>query len=147
MVGIAGIVLPAIPGLPIVWAGVLFYGFFTDFAEVTPMILVVTGVLTLLGVGLEFSANALGAKTFGASWFGVVGAFIGGLVGFAMFFIPGLFVGSFFGAFIGEFTRYKKTHSAIKAGIGTILGIIFGTIIKIIILFFILGIFVFALVR
>lgn len=146
LIGISGIVLPAIPGLPVVWAGILFYGIMTDFAEVTPMILVITGVLTLFGVGLEFLANVLGAKTFGASWFGLVGAFIGGVLGIMFFFIPGLFIGSFIGAFLGEYLRYKKTHSAIKAGVGTVLGIIFGTITKIIILFFILGVFILALI-
>lgn len=145
IIGVAGIVLPVIPGLPIVWAGVLFYGIVTDFAEITPTIVIITGVLAAAGVLLEFVANALGAKIYGASWWGVTGAILGGLVGLILLNIPGIFIGSFAGAFIGEYLKNKKIHSAAKAGVGTIIGIIFGTVTKVIILFFMLGIFIWGL--
>ncbi len=145
VVGLAGIVLPVIPSLPVIWAGVLIYAIFTDFVEVTMTVVIITGILTLFGTLLDFIATTFGAKVYGASWVGVLGAFIGSMLGLIVFNIIGMLIGSFAGAFIGEFIKYKKAHPAMKAGFGTILGFLFGIVSKIFISFLIIGIFIFAL--
>ncbi len=145
VVGFAGILLPAIPSLPLIWIGILIYGFFTHFVEVTIGIIIITGIIMLIGVALDFVAGIFGAKIYGASWAGVIGALFGGLVGMILFNVVGLLIGSFFGAFIGEYIRYKKMHPAMKAGFGTIVGFIIGVVVKIVLSFLMIGIFIVAL--
>lgn len=144
LVGIAGIILPAIPSLPIIWVGILLYAILTDFQNVTIFIVIITGVLTIIGTAFDFIAGIFGAKAYGASWAGIIGALVGSIIGFIIFNILGLFVGTFFGAFLGEYLKYKKTHPAIKAGIGTILGFVFGIVLNFFISFLMIGIFIFS---
>ena len=144
--GLLGVVLPAIPGLPILWLGVLVYGWATGFQEVTVGAVVLTGVIALVGMALDFLAGVLGAKTFGASWYGVLGALLGGIFGFIAVSAFGLFIGSFVGAWLGEYLKYERTSSATKAGFGTIVGILFGMVLKIIFALVIIGIFVWKIV-
>ncbi len=142
IVGLAGIVLPIVPSLPIIWLGILIYGLVTDFNEITLWTVSLTGILMLIGSVLDFLAGIFGAKASGASWYGVGGALIGSLIGFVVFNFFGLLIGSILGAFLGEYLKYRKSHQAIKAGVGTMFGIVFGIIIKIIIAFIMIGIFV-----
>ncbi len=144
--GLLGVVLPAIPGLPILWLGVLVYGWATGFQEVTVGVVVLTGIIALIGMTLDFLAGVLGAKTFGASWYGVLGALLGGIFGFIAVSVFGLFIGSFVGAWLGEYLKYERTSSATKAGFGTIMGIVFGMVLKIIFALVIIGIFVWKIV-
>ena len=146
VLGLLGIVLPAIPGLPLLWLGILVYGWATGFQEVTVGTVVLTGIITLVGVALDFLAGVLGAKTFGASWYGVLGALLGGVIGFVVASVPGLFIGSFIGAWLGEYLKYQRTSSAIMAGFGTIMGIVFGMVLKIIFALVIIGIFVWKII-
>ena len=144
--GLAGVVLPAIPGLPILWLAVLVYGWATGFQDVTVGVVVLTGIIALVGMTLDFFAGVLGAKTFGASWYGVLGALLGGVFGFTVTGAFGLFIGSFIGAWFGEYLKYERTSSATKAGFGTIMGIIFGMVLKIIFALVIIGIFVWKII-
>ncbi len=144
--GLLGVVLPAIPGLPILWLGVLVYGWATGFQEVTVGVVVLTGIIALVGIALDFLAGVLGAKTFGASWYGVLGALLGGIFGFIAVSAFGLFIGSFVGAWLGEYLKYERTSSATKAGFGTIMGIVFGMVLKIIFALVIIGIFVWKII-
>ncbi len=145
IIGLVGIVLPVLPSLPVIWGGILIYGIFTNFEEVTMMIIIITGILMLIGTLLDIVAGVFGAKIYGASWAGIVGAFVGSIIGIIIFNIVGMLVGSFVGAFIGEYIKYRKAHPAMKAGFGTIVGFIFGVVMKIFIAFLMIGIFVIAL--
>ncbi len=146
LIGLAGIVLPALPGLPVIWLGILTYGFATGFSKITVGVVVITGVLALVGVLVDFLAGMFGAKTFGASWYGVLGALLGGLFGFVTGSVFGLFAGSFIGAWLGEYLKYERTVKATKAGFGTIAGIVFGMVLKIIFALLMIGIFVWKVV-
>jgi uncharacterized protein YqgC (DUF456 family) len=141
LVGLVGIVLPVFPGLPLIWGGILLYGWLTGFEKITMGVLVLTGIITLLGSLLDFLAGILGAKVTGASWYGVLGALLGALFGFIIFNVLGLMGGAFVGAFVGEYLKYNKTDRALRAGVGTILGTVLGIILKIFFAFLLLGIF------
>jgi hypothetical protein len=143
--GFLGIFLPIIPDLPVMWCGIFLYGILTNFSEVTIMVVVITGVLMIVGIVGDLFAGSCGAKKYGASWSGVGGSFVGGMVGVIIFNIVGFIIGAFVGAFIGEFIFYKKMHKALKAGMGTVAGFLFGIVIKIFIAFVMFGIFIFAL--
>ncbi|HEY5852164.1 MAG TPA: DUF456 domain-containing protein [Lysobacter sp.] len=143
LVGIAGTVLPALPGLPLVFAGMLLAAWAGDFREVGWLPLVILGVLTVLSLGIDLLATSIGAKRVGASKLAVVGAVLGTFAG--LFFGPvGLFAGPFVGALGGELIHGREMRKAAKVGFGTWLGIVFGIVLKLGLAFAMLGLFAFA---
>ena len=143
LVGIAGVILPALPGLPLVFLGMLLAAWAGDFQQIGWVTLVVLGLLTLLSVAVDFFATLVGAKRVGASkkalWGAVLGTFIG------IFFGPiGLFAGPFVGALLGELWHGREIGQATKVGLGTWLGIVLGIVLKLGVAFAMLGLFAFA---
>jgi uncharacterized protein YqgC (DUF456 family) len=145
LVGLAGIILPALPGIPLIFAGMLLAAWTDGFDKVGPGLLVALGVLTLLSVAVDFWAAAVGAKRVGASRLAIVGAVVGTFAG--LFFGPlGLFVGPFAGAVVGELLHGRRLDAggmglATKVGFGTWLGIVFGIALKLMLAFAMLGLF------
>lgn len=128
--GLAGTIIPMLPGLPIMWAGALIYAIITGFQEIGLIYLVVFGALTVVVQVLDYVANLYGAKKMGASGWGIFGALVGMLVGLFTGGVVGLVVGSFAGAILGEILIGKTGSQALKAGLGTFLGFLGGTLIK-----------------
>lgn len=144
LVGIIGIVLPALPGVPLMFAGMLMVAWAGDFRLLGPGMLVVLGVLTLLSVLLDVLAGLIGAQRVGASRLALAGAAIGTVVGL-FFGLIGVVFGPFIGAFLGELAYSRKSTLATRVGVGTWIGLLLGTIAKIGIAFLMLGVFVLAL--
>lgn len=143
LVGIAGVILPALPGLPLVFAGMLLAAWAGDFQQIGWVTLVILGLLTLLSVGVDFFATLVGAKRVGASKKALLGAVLGTFAG--LFFGPiGLFAGPFVGALLGELWHGREIGQAAKVGLGTWLGILLGTVLKLGLAFAMLGLFAFA---
>lgn len=143
LVGVAGTVLPALPGLPLVFGGMLLAAWAGGFEQVGVAMLVLLGLLTVLSLGIDFLATAMGAKRVGASRLALVGAVVGTVVG--LFFGPiGLLTGPFVGALAGELIHGREVRQATRVGFGTWLGILVGTVLKIGLAFAMLGLFAFA---
>ena len=143
LVGLAGVILPALPGLPLVFIGMLLAAWAGDFQQIGWVTLVVLGLLTLLSVAVDFFATLVGAKRVGASKKALWGAVLGTFVG--IFFGPiGLFAGPFVGALLGELWHGKEIGQATKVGLGTWLGIVLGIVLKLGVAFAMLGLFAFA---
>lgn len=142
LVGIAGTILPALPGTPLVLIGLVLAAWADDFQKVGWFPLSVIGGLTVLSLVVDFAATSLGAKRVGASWLAVTGAAIGTIVGL-FFSIPGLILGPFVGAVLGEYLARRNRDQAIKAGIGTWVGILLGTAGKLALIFMMIGVFAF----
>lgn len=143
VVGAAGIVLPALPGVPLMFAGMVVAASIDDFQRIGWVTLTVLGLLTILSFVIDFAASALGAKRVGASARAVWGAVIGTLVGL-FFGIPGLLFGPFVGALIGELSMHGRIDRAGRVGLATWMGLLFGTLVKLAIAFSMVGVFVFA---
>ncbi len=141
LVGLAGLVLPVLPGIPLVYAGLFLLAWAEDFVYVGWVTLTVLGLLTLLSYGIDFLATALGAKKYGASPRAVAGAAVGALVG-VFFGLVGIILGPFLGAMAGEFSRRATFRAATQAGLGATLGLLFGALLKIALAFTMLGVFV-----
>ncbi|MEW6591380.1 MAG: DUF456 domain-containing protein [Pseudomonadota bacterium] len=139
--GFAGLILPMLPGIPLVFAGLVLLAWAEDFAYVGGLTLALLGVLALLSYGIDLLASALGAKRFGASPRAVTGAAIGAFVGI-FFGLPGILLGPFVGAVIGEFSGRTTLRAATHAGIGATLGLLFGALLKIALAFTLVGVFV-----
>jgi hypothetical protein len=143
IVGIAGTVLPALPGTPFVFFGLLLAAWINDFREVGWVTLTVLGMLTALAALVDFVASSAGAQRVGAHPRAIAGAALGTVVGI-FFGIPGLIIGPFAGAVIGELSVGKGLQQAGKAGLGTVLGLALGAAAKLALTFAMIGIFAFA---
>ena len=141
LVGLAGAVLPAIPGVPLVFGGLWLAAWIDDYARVGGWTLGVLGVLTVLAVTVDLVATALGAKRVGASRQAIAGAAIGTFVGI-FFGLPGLLLGPFIGAVAGEMMARGDLRQATDVGIATWMGLLFGTIAKLALSLTMVGIFI-----
>ena len=146
LLGLAGTILPALPGLPLMFAGMLLAAWADGFRLVGGWTLAILGLLTLVSVGVDIAATALGAKRVGASKLAMVGAALGTLLGGIVFNIPGLIIGPFLGAMAGELMHGREIAHASRIGFGTWVGLAVGTALKLAMAFAMLGIFAFALV-
>lgn len=141
--GFAGTVLPALPGVPLVFCGMLLAAWADGFRHVGTFTLIALGALTVLATVVDFVAGILGAKRVGASRHALVGAAVGTLVGL-FFGLAGLLLGPFVGALLGELAAGGGLHRATGVGAGAWLGFVVGTVLKLGICFAMLGLFVFA---
>jgi len=139
-IGIVGLVLPAMPGAPVLFAALFLAAWVDNFTYVGWGTLAILGVLALLTYVVDFAATAFGAKRFGASKRAVVGAAIGGLVGL-FFGLPGVLIGPFAGAVIGELSAQRGLEAATRAGIGATIGLALGAAAKLALACSMLGIF------
>jgi uncharacterized protein YqgC (DUF456 family) len=124
-VGVAGCLLPGLPGTPLILAGALLHKLWFGPAGAAWWVLVLLATLTALSLGLDYLASIYGAKRFGATWRGAVGAVVGGLVGL-FFALPGILLGPFIGAFLFELAGRRHWKEASKAGVGATLGLLVG---------------------
>jgi uncharacterized protein len=145
LAGLAGTILPALPGTPLVFVGLLVAAWAEGFDKVGWITLTILALLTIFSFVIEIMATSMGAKRVGASWKAMLGAGIGTIVGL-FFGIPGLLLGPFVGAVLGEYIALRDWGQAGKVGFGTWLGLLFGTAAKIALSFAMVGIFVAAYV-
>jgi len=143
VVGLAGTMLPALPGVPFVFAGLLVAAWLGDFQRIGWPTLTVLALLTAGAVLVDLVATLLGAKRVGASKFALLGAAIGSVAGI-FFGLIGIFIFPFVGAVIGELLARREMGQAAKVGFATWLGLIFGAIAKLALALTMIGVFVVA---
>ena len=148
VIGLIGTVLPALPGLPLVFAGMLLAAWAGGFEQISIATVVVLGLLTLASLAIDFWATALGAKRVGASRLAIIGAIVGTFAGL-LFGPVGIFVGPFAGALVGELLHGRslgmgRIGQATKVGAGTWLGIVFAVVLKLTLAFAMIGLFALA---
>jgi uncharacterized protein YqgC (DUF456 family) len=144
-VGIVGIVLPALPGTILIFAGLLVGAWADDFTRVGPLMLVLIGIIGIATYGVDFVASALGAKHLGASKRAMAGAALGTVLGL-FFGLPGIIVGPFLGAIAGELTVHRDWKRVGKAGLAAWIGFVIGTAVKVALAFLMIGLFAAAFV-
>src|SRR5690349_11053728 len=144
VLGIAGTVLPALPGAFLIFAGVALAAWIDHYTRISGWVVVALGVLTVVSMIVDYVAAALGAKRAGASRLAIVGAALGTLAGvvtglWGLLFMPLL------GAALGEYAAQRDLRRAGKVGVATWIGLLLGTAIKLAIAFAMVGIFIAAL--
>lgn len=142
--GLAGTVLPMLPGTVLVWAGIVLGAWIDDFQRVGTTTLVVATVLAALAWVLDYVAGLLGARRAGASRQALLGAAIGTVVGLFMGVVGVLFM-PLVGAALGEYLAQKDQTRAVRVGVATWLGIMLGLLAKVVLAFVMVGLFVAAL--
>ena len=143
LAGIAGTVLPALPGAPLVFLGLLCAAWADNFQKVGWFTLSILAILMVLTYVVDFLASRWGDKRVGASWLALLGAFLGTIVGL-FFNVPGLIFGPFLGAVAGEWLAVRNLRQAGQVGLGTWLGMILGIAAKLALVFAMVGIFALA---
>jgi uncharacterized protein len=144
VVGVAGTVLPALPGTLFVLGGIVLGAWIDDFTRVGWVVVTLVSVLAVLAWALDYVAGLLGARKAGASRQAIVGAALGTVAGLFMGLVGVLFM-PLVGAAIGEFIAQKDHQRAVKVGVATWLGIMAGLVSKVVIAFMMIGLFVGAL--
>ena len=153
IIGLFGTILPIIPGSPIILVAALIYALLTDFRDITGNTLIILAVMTGVSLLMDWIASSFGVKKMGGSFFGVIGAAIGMIVGLLIpgVGIIGFIVGAFVGAFVFELMLGKargkgstdnEIHIALKAGLGTFIGFLVGGVLKFALAAVMIGIFV-----
>jgi hypothetical protein len=142
-VGMAGVLVPGLPGTPLVFGGLLLAAWADGFQNVGVGTIVILAVVTILAFGVDFVSASLGAKRAGASREALIGAALGTLIGVFFGFV-GIVLGPFVGAVIGEFLARRNLGQAGRAGVATWIGFIFGIGVKLVLAFTMVGIFVLA---
>lgn len=126
LVGVAGTILPVLPGVLLVFLAAAAYGWYEGFHVISAYYLIILAGLTLLSVLVHYLSAVWGSRRYGSSKYGSWGAIIGLLVG--MFILPplGIFIGAFVGALVGEYITRNDWDQSLRAGIGTIVGLFSG---------------------
>ena len=154
VVGVAGTVLPALPGVVLVFGGIALGAWIDDFARVSGWTLGAIGVLAVLAWATDYAAALLGAKRAGASGAALVGAALGTIAGIFTGLIGLLFM-PLVGAALGEaWAQRERLRSGdlaaggqvTRVGIATWIGLLVGTAVKLALVFMMIGVFVVALV-
>ena len=145
-VGVAGTVLPVLPGAILVFAGIALAAWIDDFARIPVWLLGIFAAMTVAAWLIDYVAAALGAKRAGASRYAIIGAAIGTVAGI-MTGLWGLLFMPLLGAAIGEYLAQRDAYRAGKVGMATWIGLLLGTVAKLAIVLAMVGIFAIALLR
>lgn len=130
LIGLIGSVLPALPGPPLSYVGLLLLHF-TEQVQFSTTQLMIWLVLVLLTIVADYVLPVLGVKKWNGTKWGNIGCVVGTIAGLFLFPPWGIIVGPFLGAVLGELLFAKKdTSEALKAGFGAFIGFLLGTVFK-----------------
>jgi len=129
LAGLIGSILPVLPGTPLVLIAAIGHRLYFGEASISNLVLAVLVGLTLVSLVFDFLASLLGAKKFGATWRGMMGAVVGGIIGL-FFSLPGIILGPFLGAMLFEMLGDKEFKKAAHAGVGATVGLLLGIVGK-----------------
>ena len=143
VLGLAGVVLPLLPGTPLLFGGLWLAAWLDSYSRVSLLTVAVLALMALLAWVADYAAAALGVQRAGASGRAMAGAAIGTVLG-AFAGLPGLIVGPVLGAMAGEWSVRRHARQAARAGVAAGLGLILATAAKLGLALGMLGVFVFA---
>jgi hypothetical protein len=134
IIALAGVILTilTLPGIWLVYIATVIVAFINGFETLTPTILIILFILSLLSTFVDNIVVAMGAKKFGGSTWGMIGAIVGGIVGLIVGSIVGMFLGPLIGATLFELTfSGKDINQSLKAGVGSAIGVLVSIFLKI----------------
>ena len=131
LTGLAGVFLPVLPGVPLVFAGAFIYAWSTSFEVITVGNIVLFAVLTAIASAVDYVGGLITAKKYGASRYGLIGGILGGILGLIAFGIPGLIIGQLAGVILGELYFGKQMKESFTSGFAMFVGYILGSTVKV----------------
>lgn len=144
VLGLAGTVLPVLPGTLLVLGGILLGAWIDDFTRVGTVTLVVVTLLALLAWLLDYVAALMGARRAGASPQALLGAALGTVAGLFMGLVGVVFM-PLVGAVAGELVARRDEVRALRVGLWTWIGTLLGMLAKLGLSLAMVGVFVVAL--
>jgi len=139
LVGLAGTILPFIPGVFVAWLGLFIFAIGTGFARISIATTIIFFVVMLLTFAFDIFVPMLVARKYDASKLGIMGSSLGSFLGNITLGYRGIFIGPFLGTMLGELISGRQQGRALKIAFGIILGIIAGILLKIIVVLIMLG--------
>jgi uncharacterized protein len=139
LAGLAGIVLPFIPSVPVAWLGLFIFAIGTGFKRISVAVIIIFFFVLLLTIVIDFLAPMLGAGRNKAGKGGIIGASAGSFLGVLTLGLKGVVLGPFLGAWLGELISGRRQGEALKIAWGALLAVIISGIIKIIVMLAMLG--------
>lgn len=133
VVGTLGTFVPMVPGMWLIFAGILVYGIFDSWTAYSPVFVVVVGVLAVLTSVLDYGGAMIGAKKFGASNMAPIGALVGSVVGGLLLNIPGTLLGGIVGAILAEYKRQRSLPHSLRAAAGSLIGTAIGSSVQLVV--------------
>lgn len=130
LAGLAGSILPVLPGPPLAYAGLLIQQF-REPAPYSTRFLVIWGIIIAVIVVLDYLVPIWGTKRYGGTKYGIWGCTLGFLLAFWMGPV-GIIAGPFIGAFVGEMIAQQDSKVALRAAWGSVVGFLLGTVIKLV---------------
>jgi uncharacterized protein YqgC (DUF456 family) len=133
---VIGLIITAVnlPGVWLIFVGILLSAISGQFLNITAPWLILFFIVALLSGFIDNVVMLLGAKKFGATKWGIIGAIVGAIVGFLIGNIVGVILGPFLGAVAFELAFASRNNKeAFKAGVGTIIGMVASVFVKMVI--------------
>lgn len=132
IIGIIGTILPALPGVVLIFGGMLVYGFMTNFEGLSIWFFVIQLLAMAVIFVMDFIASAVSTKNYGGSKQATFGAAVGTIFGIIVLGPLGIIIGPFAGSVAAEILLGKEIKQAIRVGFGSIVGVVGGTIFKLV---------------
>lgn len=139
LAGVAGLVLPVLPGAVLLVLGVVALAWAGNFTVVGWGTIAFAGATGLAITAVDWAASVLGAKAFGASKWAVIGSAAGLVVGLFLG-LPGIVLGPPVGALVFEYAKDPNFERALKAGVGAFVGFLVGSVVKVTLAFVLVGV-------
>ncbi|MGM0471288.1 MAG: DUF456 domain-containing protein [Bacillota bacterium] len=133
ILGVAGTLLPVLPGTPIIVIAALIFGLINQFQLISVNLILGLIGLSILAESLEYLLSVIGAKQFGASRYGVIGSISGGILGAVILGPVGIFLGLILGSIVIELLLGKRFQEAVRTGLGALIGAAGGSLFAFII--------------
>ncbi|MDF2926920.1 MAG: rane protein [Paenibacillaceae bacterium] len=146
LIGMAGAVYPALPGVLAVYAAFFVYGFMISFDDFGFWFWFIQTTIVVVVFIADYAIGAWGVKKFGGTRASVIGSTIGILLGPFVIPVAGLLLGPFLGAVIGELIAGNDWRTAVRAGLGAVVGLFSSTAAKIILQLIMIIAFIIALI-
>jgi uncharacterized protein len=146
LVGLAGTVLPVLPGIILIYLGYILYGVLTSWHDYGAGTVVLWGLVMVGTMFVEHYGTLLGAKRSGSSILGIWGSFVGAIIGMMLFSLAGLIIGTFAGAIAGELMAGRPPARALKSGTGALVGFLAGSLFKVVVGLIMIGTFIWQVV-
>ena len=147
LVGLAGTIIPMVPGCPLIFGLALLYSLLTGFGRIGTGPLVALGVIAAVAQVSDYLAVAMGVKKFGGGRQAIICAIGGGILGAIVFNIPGLILGALIGATAGELATGRKLEESARTGVGTLAGFLAGALVRLTAAVIMIGIFIITVMR
>lgn len=131
-VGLVGAAVPLLPGTVLIFAAALAHRMMMGPAGAEWWVIITLGVLTVISYALDIAGTAYGAKRYGATWRGMLGAFLGLMAGSVALPPFGIILGPIAGAALGEALGGREMKAAIRAGVGSVFGLLLAGIVRVV---------------